>query len=130
MPYIAELEKAGIPTVIVDLEDQHNMVKQEALAQGVPNVRFLPASRTLPGPEDVDKWVEPMLAALTKPLTEKEKEKGLWNPPQPTVLFEGTLDKAEDFYARAEWVPHPVNAPMAVYSDGYPVRVPTEERVK
>ena len=53
MPYIAELEKAGIPTVIIDLEDQHNMVKQEALAQGVPNVRFLAASRTLPGPEDV-----------------------------------------------------------------------------
>ena len=95
MPYIAELEKAGIPTVIIDLEDQHNMVKQEALAQGVPNVRFLAASRTLPGPEDVEKWVEPMLEALTKPLTAKEKESGRWDPPQPRVLFESTLDKAE-----------------------------------
>jgi hypothetical protein len=50
LPYIAELEKAGIPTILVDLEDQHEMVKQEALANGVPNVRFMPASRTLPVP--------------------------------------------------------------------------------
>ncbi|MEE8413373.1 MAG: hypothetical protein V3R96_02365 [Dehalococcoidales bacterium] len=130
MPYIAKLEKAGIPTVLIDLEDQHNMVLQEALAQGIPNARFLPASRTLPGPEDVEIWTESMLEALTKPLTEKEKESGRWEPPQPRILFEGTLDEAENFYNKAEWVRHPVNAPMAVYSDGYPVRIPTEERVK
>ena len=30
------------------------MVREEALVQGVPNVRFVHASRTLPGPEDVE----------------------------------------------------------------------------
>ncbi|MFC2038911.1 SDR family NAD(P)-dependent oxidoreductase [Chloroflexota bacterium] len=73
MPYLAKLEKAGIPTVIVDLEDQHNMVEEEAMVNGIPHLRYLPASRTLPGPEDVVQWIEPMLEALTRPLTDKEK---------------------------------------------------------
>ncbi len=130
LPYIAVLEKAGIPTVTLDFEDQDNMMNQESLAQGVPNIRYLHASRTVPGPEDVDNFVEPMLQMLITPLTEKEKENGRWEQSQERTLFEGTLDEAESFYGQAEWVPHPVNAPIAVYSDGYPVRVPTEERVK
>jgi hypothetical protein len=64
LPYIAELEKRGIPTVLIDLHDQHENVKQEALANGVPNVRFLAASRTLPGPEDVQSWITPMPKSL------------------------------------------------------------------
>jgi len=130
LPYIADLERAGIPTVTIDFEDQHNMVRQEALAQGVPNVRFLPASRTLAGEVDVDSFIVPALKALTKPLTQKENKKGRWEPSQLRVLFEGTLDEADKFYAQAEWVPHPVNAPIAVYTDGSPIVVPTEERVK
>ncbi|MFC1953735.1 hypothetical protein ACFLWR_06385 [Chloroflexota bacterium] len=130
MPYIAQLEKAGIPTVPINFADQDNMMDQEALAQGVPNIRYLHASRTVPGPEDVENFVEPMLEALITPLTEKEKGSGRWKPPQERILFEGTLDEAEDFYAQSEWVPSPVNAPISVYTDGYPVRIPTEERVK
>ncbi len=106
------------------------MVQQDSLVQGVPDIRFLHASRTLPGPEDIENWIEPMLKELTRPLTEKEKEKGFWNPPQPRVLFEGTLDEAETFYNQEKYIPHPVNAPLAVYTDGFPVRIPTEERVK
>ena len=130
MPYIAQLEKAGVPTVLIDLADQHNMVQQEARSNGVPNVRYLPASRTLPGPEDVDKITESVIEGLTKPLTRKEKEKGLWNPPQPRILFEGTLDEAETFYQQTKDIPSPVNAPLSVYTDGFPIRVPTEERVR
>jgi hypothetical protein len=130
LPYVAELEKAGIPTVLIDLEDQQNMVRQEALAQGVPNIRFIHASRTLSGDADVDRLIGPVLDGLTRPLTEKEKESGMWQPPWGRVLFEGTLDEAEDFYQKTEWVPHPVSAPIAVYSDGLPVRIPTEERVR
>jgi hypothetical protein len=48
LPYIAELEKAGIPTVLVDLEDQAEMIKQEALVNGMPQVRTVHASRTMP----------------------------------------------------------------------------------
>ncbi|MFC2014894.1 hypothetical protein ACFLUP_02760 [Chloroflexota bacterium] len=130
MPYIAKLEKAGIPTVLIDLEDQHNMVEQEALAQGVPNVRYLPASRTLPGPEDVAVWIDSLMEGLTKPLSDKEKESGKHEPPQDRILFEGTLDEAETFYQQTRDIPQPVNAPLSVYTDGFPIRVPTEERVK
>ena len=129
LPYAADLEKAGIPTVVIDFEDQNNMVMEEALAQGVPTVRHIHASRTLPGPADVDRMIEPIMQALTSPLTEKEKEIGSWQPPYSRILFEGTMDEAEAFYHQTEWVPHPVNAPIAKYTDGLPVRVPTEERV-
>jgi hypothetical protein len=129
LPYLAKLEKAGIPTVLVDLEDQHNMVEQEALASGVPKIRYLPASRTLPGPADVDQWIRPMLEALTRPLTEDEKRSGRHAPPQDRILFEGTLDEAQEFYQQTKFIPRPVNAELAVYTDGFPIVVPTEERV-
>ena len=61
LPYLAKLEKAGIPTVLVDLADQHEMVKQEALVSGVPMIRHLHASRTVPGPADVDTWINKMM---------------------------------------------------------------------
>jgi len=130
LPYLAKLEKAGIPTVLVDFEDQEHMVKEWALAEGVPKLRALHAGRILPGPEDVEEWVEPMLEALTKPLTEEEKEKGKWQPSQDRIIYEGPLDKAHDFYQQTQYVSHPVNAPMAIYTDGLPVVVPTEERVR
>ena len=130
MPYLAELEKAGIPTVLVDLEDQRHMVKEWALMMGVPSIRLLHASRTLPGPEDVGNWVEPVIEALTRPLTEQEKESSKWEPPHPRILFEGTLDEADDFYQQTQYIPSPVNAPISIYTDGLPIRVPTEERVR
>ena len=129
LPYVAELEKAGTPTVVIDFEDQDNMLRQEALARGIPNVRFIHASRTLPGPEDVDRMIAPIIQALTSPLTEKEKQTGRWEPPWKRIIFEGTMDEAEAFFHQTEFVPHPVNAQIAKYTDGLPVRVPTEERV-
>ncbi len=130
MPYIAQLEKEGIPTVLVDLEDQHNMVRQEALASGVPKIRFLPASRTLPGPEDVKEWIEPMLEALVRPLTAEEKKEGMHTPPTERILFEGTLEEAHNFYQQTKYIPRPVKAEISVYTDGLPIVVPTEVRVK
>ncbi len=106
------------------------MVQQEALVNGIPNVRFLPASRTLSGPEDMERIIEPVLEGLTNPLTDKEKESGRWEPPQDRILFEGTLDGAQAFYQQSKWIPLPVEAPISVYTDGFPIIVPTEERVK
>ncbi len=105
------------------------MVKQEALAQGVPGIRYIHASRITPGPEDVDDWIVDIFKALTSPLTEKEKESGMWLPPTDRIIFEGTMDEAEEFFHQTEWIPHPVNAPIARFTDGLPVRIPTEERV-
>ncbi|MFC2038270.1 hypothetical protein ACFLUG_00655 [Chloroflexota bacterium] len=129
MPYLARLEKAGIPTVVVDLEDQWQMVEQEALRSGVPAIRYLHASRYLPGPEDVEVWTDKMFEALTRPLTDKEKESGMYSPPQQRILFEGTLEEAEDFYQQTEYVGLPVEAELCKYTDGFPIVVPTEERV-
>jgi hypothetical protein len=130
LPYVAKLEKAGIPTVIVDFEDQEQMVKREALVNGVPQVRYIHASRYLPGPADVDNWVVKLLDALTRPLTDKEKESYLWKPDEPRVLFEGTLLEAEEFYQQTRYIPLPVEAPLCRYTDGFPIVVPTEERVQ
>jgi hypothetical protein len=126
---LARLEKAGIPTVLITLEDQHNMVREEALASGVPKIRFMPASRIVPGPADVDAWVEPLLDALTRPLTGEEQASGTHTPDQRRVLFEGALDEAQEFYQQTRFIPRPVNAEIAVYTDGFPIVVPTEERV-
>ncbi|MBN2239883.1 MAG: hypothetical protein JW712_08910 [Dehalococcoidales bacterium] len=129
MPYLAKLEKAGIPTVLIDFEDQHEMVKQEALAAGVPKLRYLPASRVLPGPEDVQQWIEPMMNELLRPLTDEEKAVGKHTPYTDRILFTGTLFEAEEFYNQTQFVPEPLNAPINVYTDGLPVVLPTEERV-
>jgi len=106
------------------------MVAQTALASGIPHARWVHASRLLPGPQDVDQWLDKVFDALTVPLTEEEKQSGRWEPTSADrIIFEGTMDEAEEFFHQTEWVPHPVNAPIALYTDGLPVRIPTEERV-
>ncbi len=115
--------------MVVDLEDQWQMVEQEALVNGVPKIRYIHASRMLPGPEDVENWVEDMFDALILPLTDEEKEEGMYSPPQQRILFEGALEEAHEFYQQTKYIPLPVEAPLAVYTDGFPIVVPTEERV-
>ena len=111
MPYIAKLEKAGIPTVLIDLPDQDGAVKTKAMENGIPNARYIHASRILPGPEDSDMIIKPAIEALTKPLTKKEKESGHWQPPaQQRILFTGTLDDAQEFYQQTEKLPERPNA--------------------
>ncbi len=130
MPYLADLERAGIPTVLIDFDDQDEFVEREALVLGVPNIRYIHASRTIRGPQDVDNFIDPMLKALTDPLTDEDKEGGMWAPRENRILFEGTILEAQDFYQQTENLPGQLNAPYAVYSDGFPVIVPTEERVR
>jgi len=130
LPYLAELEKEGIPTVLIDLSEETTKVRHDAVVYGIPGLRVIEASRTLPGPEDVDNWIDPLVKSLTKPLTAKEKKSGTWAPEEPRVLFEGTLEEAEDFYAQTEKISGILNAPFSKYTDGLPVVIPTEERVK
>ncbi|MFC2014580.1 hypothetical protein ACFLUP_01140 [Chloroflexota bacterium] len=130
MPYLAELEKAGIPTVLIDLAEETTKVKHDAHLYGIPGLRVIEASRTMQGPEDVDMWIEPLVESLTRPLTDKEAESGTWEPEQPRILFEGPIIEAETFYDQTENIAGILNAPFSVYTDGLPIRVPTEERVK
>jgi hypothetical protein len=130
LPYLAELEKEGIPTVVIDFEDEVETIKQEAIENGIPMIRSVHASRTFPGPEDMDNIIKSVFDALTRPLNDQETETGTWAPEQPRVLFEGTLTEADTFYHQFREVPYPLNAPISVYTDGLPVIIPTEERVK
>jgi hypothetical protein len=130
LPYLCELEEQGIPTMCIDYEDQHHMVVSNALKFGVPALRYFAASRTLPGPEDAARLVKPIIEGLTKPLTEAEKKSGLFSPPLERVIFEGTMEEAETFFYQTKHIGHPTNAPLAIYTDGLPIILPTEERVK
>ena len=64
-----------------------------------------------------------------RPLTAEEKEKGRWTDPNERILFEGTLEEAEEFYEQTEIIPPLENTPYCKYTDGLPIVVPTEERV-
>jgi hypothetical protein len=70
-----------------------------------------------------------LMDALTRPPTAEEKKGGRWEMPHKRVLFEGTLEEAQEFYQQTEVIPSLENAPYAIYTDGLPVIVPTEERV-
>ncbi|MDP6127104.1 MAG: hypothetical protein QF713_00335 [Dehalococcoidales bacterium] len=130
MPYLAELEKAGIPTILIDLAEETAKVKHDALIYGVPEMRLVEASRTLAGPIDVDNIIGDVIDGLVSPLTDKEQESGRWEPEEPRILFEGTLDKAQEFYQQTEKIPGILDAPFSMYTDGLPIIIPTEEKVR
>jgi len=98
---------------------------------GIPEMRNVVASRNSPGGiEEAEKVMPLLLDALTKPLTAKEKKSGEWAPEEPRILFEGTLEEADVVYQQTEKIPGLLNSPFATYTDGLPVVIPTEERVK
>ncbi len=81
------------------------------------------------GPEDVERFLPEVFHQLTRPLTEEEKKAGRYTINQDRILFEGTLEEAERFYMKTDRYPALGNAPIARYTDGLPIIVPTEERV-
>jgi hypothetical protein len=130
LPYLADLEQSGIPTVMVVFNEETEKVKHDAVLYGVPKQRFVVASRFSPGGvSEANLILEPVLDALTRPLTADEKGGGKWAPTQPRILFEGTLEDAEEFYNQTIQIPRLLGAPFSKYTDGLPVVIPTEERV-
>ena len=116
--------------MLIDLTEETEKVKHDALIYGVPELRFIEASRTLPGPEDIENWTGDLMGALMRPLSAREKKSGNWAPENPRIIFEGALDEAEKFFQQEEKIPGILNADFSLYTDGLPVVVPTEERVK
>jgi hypothetical protein len=130
LPYLAELEGQGIPTVLINFDEETEKVEHDSVLYGIPDLRHVVADRKSPGGiTEADKLAEPILDALTRPLTEEEKDSGRWSQEQPRILFEGTLTEAEDFYNQTENLPGILDAPFSMYTDGLPIVVPTEERV-
>jgi hypothetical protein len=130
LPYLAELEKAGIPTVLLGYTEETGKVRNDAVLNGIPWLRYIEASRnSLGGVTEANKVLPLLLDSLTRPLTKEEKSSSLWAPKSSRILFEGTLEEAEEFYNQAENIPGLGNTPFSVYTDGMPVVIPTEERV-
>jgi hypothetical protein len=124
------MEIAGIPVVIMIYPDQANFFKQICLNNGCPNVRFVDVPRIGEPEEMVATYYDKIAKALTDPLTAKEKEAGLYSPPAPPrVLFEGTIDEAQNFLQQTILIENCRNCPIAKYTDGLPVIIPTEEKV-
>jgi hypothetical protein len=125
------MEIALIPTVTMIFADQSNFFKNVALNNGCPNIRYVTVPRT-GHPEEIMATFYPdkLVKALTEPLTAKEKEAGIYSPPAPPrVLFEGTSDEAQDFLGQTTLVENCRQCPIAKYTDGLPVIIPTEEKV-
>jgi hypothetical protein len=110
--------------------DQINFFRNVALTNGNPNIRWIDVTRYGTGEERVDIFYDKVAKALTDPLTAKEKEAGLYSPPAPPrVIFEGTLDEAQDFLQQTVLVENCRQCPIAKYTDGMPVIIPTEGKV-
>ncbi len=131
MPYLADLEDSGIPTVLLAYNEETEKIKHDAVIHGVPKLRFVVASRnSVGGVSEVDKVLPEILDGLLRPLTPEEQKNEQWAPTEPRILFEGTLDDADKFYNQTEQIPRLRGAPWSVYTDGLPVIIPTEERVE
>ena len=122
---------SGIPTVLLAYNEEYGKIQHDSVIFGVPHLRFVIASRNSPGGvSEAEKVLPQLLDGLTRPLTKEEQGTGRWAPTQPRILFEGTLEDAEEFYNQTEQIPGLRGAPWSVYTDGAPVVIPTEERVE
>jgi len=124
------MEIAGVPTVEMLYADQASFFRNVALTNGCPNIRFDAVPRIGQPEEMVAQYYDKLVKTLTDPLTAKEKESGLYSPPAPPrVMFEGTMDEAQDFLQQTILVENCRMCPIAKYTDGLPVIIPTEEKV-
>ena len=129
--YVVNCEKAGVPAVAMGFADQITFARNIALITGVPNIRWIDAPRTGTGAERAQQIIDKVPAAFTDPLTAKEKESGLYTPPEPPkIVFEGTLLDAQVFFQQTTPVSTCANCPIAKMTDGLPIIIPTEEAVK
>ncbi|MBN2239460.1 MAG: hypothetical protein JW712_06785 [Dehalococcoidales bacterium] len=130
MPHLSSIERYGIPSVFIIFEDQDKVWEEACRLNGVPNIRRVWGSRHVPGPEDVETWIDDLMDALVRPLTEEEKNPPKWEVSNPRYIFEGTMMEAFEFFSQSEPIPQLFNnAPICKYTDGLPIIPPTEELV-
>lgn len=128
---MSSIEKRGIPSAFIIFEDQDKCWEEACRLNGVPNIRRVWGSRHIPGPRDVDSWIDKLVDALVRPLTDVEKNPPKWVVPNPRYIFEGTISEAQEFFQQAENIPQLYNsAPICKYTDGLPIVPPTEELVE
>jgi len=95
----------------------------------MPYVRIVIDATRGKGNEKTAQTVSASVNALTKPLTDKEKYSGEFKlPPEPRILFTGTYEEATSFL-EGDLSRFTETAGVAEYTDGSPVKLPTEEAV-
>jgi hypothetical protein len=111
-------------------EDQKNLHENAALLAGNPGARYVVVPRYGSGEERVATFYDKIIEALTAPIAADEQQSGLYQPPAPPrILYEGTLDDAQDFFQQTTLIANCRNCPIATYTDGLPIIIPTEEKV-
>jgi hypothetical protein len=124
------MERAGIPTVTLIYLDQLGFFQNTALVNGCPAIRWIDVPRIGQAEEIVSVYYNRVAKALTDPLTAEEQVEGLYQPPDPPrIVFEGTADEAQDFLQQTTLIENCYNCPIAKYTDGLPVIIPTEVKV-
>jgi len=128
---LSSIERIGIPSVFIIFEDQDKVWEEACRLNGVPNIRRVWGSRNIPGPEDVPMWIDDLMDALVRPLTDIEKNPPEWKVENPRYIFEGTLLEAIEFFNQETPIPQLYNnAPIMKFTDGLPIVPPTEELVE
>ena len=63
--------------MLINYAEETGKVEHDSLIFGVPKLRHIEASRSSPGGvSEADKIIQPVLDALTRPLTAEEKKSG------------------------------------------------------
>ena len=128
---MSSIERSGIPSVFIIFEDQDKVWEEACRLNGVPNIRRVWGSRHIPGPEDVPMWIDDLMDALVRPLTDVEKNPPEWKVENPRYIFEGTMLEAIEFFNQETPIPQLYNnAPIMKFTDGLPIVPPTEELVE
>ena len=126
------VEKLGIPTAPVITRTFENLVKPYALKKGMPGFRFtfvphpitgIPAAlcrKYLEGNDPITgkPVLEEIIDALTRPLSDEERSTGTIERPTPRLVPPDTEANLYRIFLENEW------------TDGLPIVLPTEERVK
>ncbi len=117
--------------MFIIFEDQDECWQQACRLNGIPSIRRVWGSRHVPGPKDVETWIDKLMDQLVRPLTEEEKNPPKFDFSDPRYIFEGSIQEAQEFFGQTEEIPQLYNsAPICKYTDGLPIIPPTEELVE